>query len=77
MNFREATDSLFSPISHPELARALGVSVASIRQARLHELAKSHRSPPKGWKAAVIRLAKDKIDEYQRIIEALERDKLP
>ena len=36
MNFREATDGLFSRVSHEDLARALGVSVASIRQARLN-----------------------------------------
>jgi hypothetical protein len=65
MNFREATDSLFACISHVDLARALGISVASIRQARLKDTAKSHRAPRRGWEAAVVGLAKQKIKQYQ------------
>ena len=45
MNFKNATDRLFSRIDHRDLAKALGVSVASIRQARLRPDALAHRSP--------------------------------
>ena len=57
MDFRQATDGLFDRIDHSELAKALGVSIASIRQARLNAEASAHRSPPAEWRKAVIRLA--------------------
>jgi hypothetical protein len=45
MDFKEATDGLFGRVDHDALAKALGVSVASIRQARLRPEAGAHRSP--------------------------------
>jgi phosphoenolpyruvate carboxylase len=71
MNFREATDELCDVVSHEELARALGVSVATIRQARLRSDAKAHRSPPEDWKQAVERLAKRRLDHYRELIHRL------
>ena len=50
MDFREATDGLFARIDHEELAKALGVSVASIRQARLRDDAQAYRQPPGEWR---------------------------
>jgi hypothetical protein len=69
MNFKEATDGLFDRISHEELAGALGVSVASIRQARLPEKAKAFRQPPAGWQDKVIRLSERRIMHYRQLIE--------
>lgn len=57
MNFREATDVLFAQIKQEELAKALGVSVQTIYQARADEESKGYRSPPAGWEKAVIKLA--------------------
>ena len=57
-------------ISHEQLAEALGVSVASVRQARLTEDALSFRRPPKGWEAVVARLAKQRADHYRRLESA-------
>jgi DNA-binding GntR family transcriptional regulator len=71
MNFKEATDGLFNRISHEELAEALGVSVASIRQARLGRDAKAHREPPDGWREAAIRLAEGRVLHYRKLIERL------
>lgn len=71
MNFKTATDQLFDRVSHAELARALGVSVASIRQARLAETAKAHREPPEGWQDAAIRLAEKRVWHYRQLIERL------
>jgi hypothetical protein len=71
MNFRQATDELFAKVDHEDLARALGVSVASIRQARLKENANAHRSPPGEWRSAVIRLAQEKADRYRRLADEL------
>lgn len=74
MDFREATDDLCDAISHDALAKALGVSVATIRQARLRDEAAAHRAPPKNWRNAVIQLAEDRVQRYRRLIENLGRD---
>lgn len=71
MNFREATDGLFTGISHQELADALGVSVATVRQARLDPSAKAHRTPPEGWEKAVAKLADRQATRFARLAEAL------
>lgn len=71
MDFREATESLCSGLSHEELAKALGVSVATVRQARLRPDAKAHRSPPGHWKAAIRRLAQERLSQYQHLVKAL------
>lgn len=60
MDFKRATDELFERVSHQELASALGVSVASIRQARLSPTAAAHRSPPPGWPEVVARIAEQR-----------------
>jgi hypothetical protein len=69
MNFKEATDGLFDRIDHAELADALGVSVASIRQARLTPSANAYREPPPNWQDAVIRLAEKRVFHYRRLID--------
>jgi hypothetical protein len=71
MDFREATESLCAGVSHDELARALGVSVATVRQARLRPDSKAHRSPPGHWKAAVRHLAEKRLYQYRNLVEAL------
>jgi hypothetical protein len=73
MDFKEATDGLFDRISHEDLADALGISVASIRQSRLPEQAKAYRTPPKYWKGAVIRLAERRIMHYRQLIDQLRK----
>jgi DNA-binding GntR family transcriptional regulator len=69
MDFKEATDGLFDRISHEELAEALGVSVASIRQARLPPEANAYRAPPKSWQDTVIRLAEKRVFHYRQLID--------
>jgi hypothetical protein len=73
MNFKEATDGLFDRTSHEELADALGVSVASIRQARLSPDARAFREPPAGWCKAVIGLAEKRAAHYRKLIERLQK----
>jgi hypothetical protein len=68
MNFKDATDGLFDRISHEELAEALGVSVAAIRQARLTPTAKAYRAAPRDWQEAVIRLAEGRLKHYKHLI---------
>jgi len=74
MNFKEATDGLFDRISHEQLAESLGISVASIRQARLTPTAKAYREPPKGWENAVIRLAENQTLRLRRLIASIKKD---
>jgi hypothetical protein len=71
MNFKQATDRLFSRIDHKDLAKALGVSVASIRQARLRPDALAHRSPPPKWENALVRLAEERVRHFQQLIEEI------
>ena len=74
MTFKEATDALFDNIDHAGLAKALGVSVATIRQARLKSEAKAHRAPPRNWQRATLKLAEQQIRRYQRLAERLRTD---
>ena len=74
MNFKEATDALFSGVSHADLAERLGVSVASIRQARLARGAKAYRAPPEKWEEAVIRIAESQIMRYRKLIDEARRE---
>lgn len=71
MKFREATDDLFSRVSHEDLARVLGVSVASIRQARLDQHAGAHRAPPQNWEQAIASIAEKRIVHYRKLIARL------
>jgi len=71
MNFRKATDGLFDRVSHGDLAKTLGVSVATIRQARLQSEASAYRSPPGYWREAVIRMAEERVWHYRSLIQLL------
>ena len=71
MDFRKATDELLAGISHQELADTLGVSVATVRQARLEEGAKAHRSAPSGWETKVARLARARSASLARLADRL------
>jgi hypothetical protein len=71
MIFKEITDDLFAEITHDDFAKALGVSVATIRQARLDDKSKAHRAPPPGWEKAALRLAEKQAKHFQRLAEWL------
>ena len=73
-NFRKATDELFAVITHDELAKALGCSVATIRQARLDDAAKAHRNPPEGWEKVVAKLALARAGALGRMAVRLKTD---
>ena len=74
MNFKEATDALFERVTHEDLAEALGVSVPSIRQARLDGKALAFRQPPEGWEKAISRLAERRIRHYQTLARKLKSE---
>lgn len=71
MTFKKATDRLFSRVGHEDLAKALGASVASIRQARLSTDALAHRSPPADWENAVLQLAEERVRHFQKLVEEI------
>ena len=75
MEFREALDKLGERVTHEEVAAALGVSVASVRQYRLSTDARAHRSPPPGWPEVLSKLAKERGEELIGLAEALKRAK--
>lgn len=74
MDFKQATDRLLATLPHEDLAKALGVSVPAIRQARLRDGARARRNPPAGWRAIVIRIAEERVWHYRRLIEDLQAD---
>ena len=71
MDFKKATDILCEAVTHSDLADALGVSVATVRQARLGAAAKAHRSAPEGWRTGVVRLAEARAKRLLRLVEQL------
>jgi hypothetical protein len=73
MDFKKATDELFARVTHDDLAHALGVSVALIRQGRLSPDALAHREPPPNWEKAVMKLAERRADHLARLVTALKR----
>ena len=70
-DFRKATDALLAGISHAELAKALKVSVPTVRQARLDKSAKAHRSAPEAWETTVAKIAKSEARRLLRLSQSL------
>jgi hypothetical protein len=71
MTFREAIDALCTCLNHQDVAKALGVSVQTVRQARLKEDSDGFRAPPRNWERAVIRLAEARVSHYHKLLEKL------
>jgi hypothetical protein len=72
MDFREAIDRLGERVTHEQAARALGVSVASVRQYRLLPEANAHRTAPNGWAAVLAHLARERARELSGLADELE-----
>ena len=72
MDFRTAVNILGRQVTTAEIAEAAGMSPSSIRQARLQEGAPGYRTPPTNWRNAVIRLARERRDELQRLMDELQ-----
>ncbi len=73
MDFKKMTDALLELVTHQDLAEALGVSVASIRQARLGPGTNAYRSPPEGWEGAVLQLAERRAKHYRQLAERIRK----
>lgn len=74
MEFRDAARVLGRQITSAEMAKVLGVSDYTIRQARLEpgKTATGYRRPPAGWEAVVVRLARERARELERLADELE-----
>jgi len=71
MTFSKAVDALCASLSHQDVAKALGVSVQTIRQARLKQETSAFRAPPKNWERALTRLAENRLAYYRRLVDKL------
>lgn len=71
MDFKKATEELMAGMTRGQIADALGVSEATVRQARLDDTANAHRNPPQGWEPKVARLAKQRAERLTRLAERL------
>ena len=71
MDFKKATEELMAAMTRGQIADALGVSEATVRQARLDDTANAHRNPPQGWEGKVAKLAKQRAERLQRLAERL------
>ena len=72
MDFKTATDRVEGCISHAEIASAAGVSVQTVRQARLDPAARGHRPPPANWQVVLARLARERARELEAFANVLE-----
>lgn len=74
MDFREATDRLCARLDHEDVAKALSVSLQTVRQARMQNGSTARRSPPPAWRQAMIRLAEQEVLHYRNLISELRAD---
>lgn len=71
MDFKDATDRLSATVTQEDIATAAGVSVSTIRQARMAPGSEGYRSPPPGWEAAVAKLARARAAQLLKLSEDL------
>jgi len=71
MDFKTATDRVAGCITHAEIAEACGVSIQSIRQARMDPSSPSYRNPPAGWEAVLARLARARARTLEAFADKL------
>lgn len=74
MDFKEATDRLADCVTHQEVADAAGVTLQTIRQARLDPSNANYRSPPQDWQRILAKLARQQGRAMDKLADQLERD---
>lgn len=72
MDFITANDALTACLTHAEIAEATGVSVQTVRQARLALDHPNNRPPPQGWQKAIATLARERAGELVKLAKELE-----
>ncbi|HEX6368568.1 MAG TPA: hypothetical protein VF006_06540 [Longimicrobium sp.] len=73
MDFKTATDQVAGCITHVEIAEAAGVSIQSIRQARMDPGSPSYRNPPAGWQEVLASLARQRSRELAAFADQIDR----
>ncbi len=73
MDFAKATDELMKGLTRDEIAKGLGCSLSSVRQAKLEEGSAAYRSPPQGWEGKLAHLAEKEGNRLLRLAKAIER----
>lgn len=71
MEFRKATDELLSSLTAEDLAKEIGCSKQSVKQARMKSDSASYRSPPDGWEKAAAKLADRQAAKLSRLADQL------
>ena len=71
MDFKTATDILGLPAA--VLAEEFGLEPQTIRQMRLAPDGRGYRTPPMGWERVVARLAEQRLNELENLINRLKR----
>lgn len=73
MDFKKATEELMTGVTRAEIAQALGVSPATVAQARLEPPAKAYRNPPDGWEVKLAKIARQKAGRLAQLAERLSK----
>lgn len=71
MDFKEASSRLTDGHTLADIAAEVGMSEATVRRARLDPESPAYRSPPPNWKAAITRLAEQRIHDLRGLISSL------
>ena len=71
MDFKKATDDLLTSLSAADLAKEIGCSEQSVKQARMKEGTANRRAPPPEWESAALRLARRQIAHFTKLAEKL------
>ena len=71
MDFVQATSKLIEDVTLGDLAAEMGVTRGYLGQARMDPGNPQHRKPPRGWEAAVAKLARKRSEELKKIADKL------
>jgi hypothetical protein len=72
VDFKTATDVLFAKTKPEDLAQEIGCSPQTIRQARMgDDTGHGRRSPPPGWEAGAVRLARKRAEQFRKLADKL------
>lgn len=73
MDFKKATDEFAEcGIGLAVIAKALGASYSSVKQARLNPRSPHYRTPPQGWQPKLRGLAEERGGRLQKLAEELD-----
>jgi hypothetical protein len=73
LDFKSATDLLADAPTHHDNAQEIGVSMQTVRQARMEAESWRSRPPPGGWEKAIARLARQRAKELVKLGQVLEK----